>query len=203
MENYAPNSHKYKEARKNAEEREKLKPIANGKIKKKSKTHKFTDIFISEDASNVKSYIFADVFVPALKKLISDIVKDGVEMILYGSTGRGTRRDGFRADYVSYNRYSDGRGPSRPIDTRAKSNYSYNEVIFNSRGEAEEVLDRMDELIECYKVVRVADFYDLANLSCEFTDNDYGWTNIRNAEIVRTRDGGYTIKLPRAIPIER
>lgn len=200
MENYTPNSHKFKEA---TREREKLAPIASGKIRKKGKAHKFADAFISEDASNVKSYIFADVFVPALKKLVSDIVKDGVEMILYGSTGRGSRRDGFRADYVSYNRYADRPSSRRYAESRPRNGYSLDEILFDNRGEAEEVLDRMDELIECYGMVRVADFYDLANLSCEYTDNNYGWTNIRSAEIVRTRDGKYLIKMPRAVPIER
>ena len=60
----------------------------------------------------------------------------------------------------------------------------------------------MDELIDAYGLVRVADLKDLVGISGPYTDNKYGWTNIRNAEIVRVRDGGYWIKMPRPIPID-
>ena len=60
----------------------------------------------------------------------------------------------------------------------------------------------MDEIMEEYEIVRVADLYDLVGVTGEHTDNKYGWTNIRNAEIERVRDG-YRIKMPRALPISR
>ena len=71
----------------------------------------------------------------------------------------------------------------------------------SNRGEAQDVLDRMDELMDTYGLVRVADLYDLVGITGNYTDNKYGWTNIRNAEIVRVRDG-YMIKMPRAVPID-
>ena len=58
----------------------------------------------------------------------------------------------------------------------------------------------MDELIETYGSVSVADMYDLVGISCEYTDNKYGWKNIRTAEPVHVRDG-YMLKLPRALPL--
>ena len=81
------------------------------------------------------------------------------------------------------------------------SRYSYDTITLDTRGEAEEVLARMDEIIDTYKMVRVADFYDLVGVTGNYTDNKYGWTNIRNAEVIRVRDG-YRIKLPRALPID-
>ena len=65
---------------------------------------------------------------------------------------------------------------------------------------AEDVLERMDELIATYQVVSVADFYDLVGVSGNYTDNKYGWTDIRNASVIRVRDG-YMIKLPKALPL--
>ena len=73
--------------------------------------------------------------------------------------------------------------------------------FFDTRGEAEEVLSRLDELIEMYGLVRVADLYDLVGITGDYTDNKYGWKNIRNARVERTRDG-YAIKLPRALLID-
>ena len=52
---------------------------------------KFADVFISEDVNNVKSYIVMDVLVPAIKKAISDIVTNGIDMILYGKLGNQKR----------------------------------------------------------------------------------------------------------------
>ena len=74
-------------------------------------------------------------------------------------------------------------------------------MVLETRGEAEDVLSRMDELIDTYGVVSVADLYDLVGISCNYTDNKYGWTNLRNAEPVRVRDG-YMLKLPKALPID-
>ena len=203
MDNYKSNSHRSKE-KGSGEERQKLEKVISGtaKVKPKSKTRKFADVFISEDASNVKNYIFSDVLIPAVKKLVSDIVKDGIEMILYGGTsGRDRRSNGSRASYVSYDRFSDRRDTRRD-DYRARNGYGYDDVTLDTRSEAEEVLTRMDELIDMYGMVRVADLYDLVGISGNYTDNKYGWTNIRNASVVRDRDGGYRLKLPRALPID-
>ena len=202
MENYKPNSHKSKEESNN--ERKKLDKIVSGtaKVKKKSTTRKFADVFISEDASNVKSYIFSDVLVPAVKKLISDIVQDGIEMFLYGTSGRsGKKSKGFRGDFVSYDQCSRRDDRRSSGISRTRTGYSPDDVVLETRGEAEDVLTRLDELIDMYGVVSVADLYDLVGISHNYTDNKYGWTNIRNAEPVRVRDG-YILKLPKALPID-
>lgn len=204
MENYKPNSHKAKEEQKNQiAEREKKEKIISGtaKVKKKGKTSKFAEAFIAEDASSVKSYIVSDVLIPAAKKLVSDIVKDGIEMILYGGTNRGKRTPGYRADYVSYNRYSDRRYDDRPRSEYRQSAYSYDDIYLQTRGEAEEVLDQMTNVIEEYGMVSIMDLYEWVGITGEYTDNKYGWTNLRSAEVVRTRDG-YKLKLPRAIALK-
>ena len=182
----------------------KVEKVVTGKVitKKKSGFQKFTDEFISEDAKNIKSYVFGEVLIPAIKKAISDIVTDGIDMILYGESGRGGSRRS-TADRVSYRNYYD-RGSSRPVsDSRTTygSSYNYDDIVLSTRGEAEDVLSRMDELMETYGLVRVADLYDLVGITGSYTDNKYGWTNIRNAQIVHVRDG-YMIKMPRAIPID-
>ena len=202
MIDYKPNSHRSKENQKDTSaDRKKLEKVVTGtvKTKKKGEIRKFTDVFVSEDISNVKNYIFMDVLVPAIKKAISDIVTSGTNMILYGGTGGGSRSS--RVDRISYTDYSK-RSSACPVDNyRSRSGYSYDDIILESRGEAEEVLTRMDELVEQYGVVSVDDLYDLVGRSCEYTDNKYGWTNIRNAEPIRVRDG-YMLKLPKALPID-
>ena len=203
MEEYKPNSHKSKEEQRESDAlpEKKVGKVITGsaKSKKKGEMQKFADVFISEDVGNVKSYIIMEVLVPAVKKAISDIVTNGIDMILYGETGR-TKKNG-TASKVSYRSYYDKRDDRRDYgSSRTRTGYDYDDVILDNRGEAEEVLSRMDELIATYGLVSVADFYDLVGITGSYTDNKYGWTDIRNASVVRVHDG-YTIKLPRALPL--
>ena len=200
-EEYKSNSHRSKEGKTEAlTDRKKVEKVVHGRVRTKPKSgvSKITDIFISEDAANVKSYIVMDVLVPAVKKAISDIVRDGIDMILYGES-KG-RKSSSASGYVSYRDYSRSDDRGRFRDSRSRSSYAHDDIILDSRGEAEEVLTRMDELIDTYGNVSVADLYDLVGKSSEYTDNKYGWTNIRNAEPIRVRDG-YMLKLPKALPI--
>ena len=198
MEDYKANSHKSKEE--SRAEKKDIKPVVTGKVsKKKNVTRKFTDTFISEDISNVKSYVIMDVLIPAAKKAISDIVTNGIDMLLYGETGRSNKKRS-NVDYVSYSRYSDRDRDDRYSYRSRSAGYSYDDIILETRSEAEDVLRGMDELIDRYEVVSVADLYELVGITGNYTDNKYGWTNIRNAEVVRVRDG-YVLKLPKATPI--
>lgn len=200
-EEYKSNSHRSKEGKTEAlTDRKRVEKVVHGRVRTKPKSgvSKITDVFISEDAANVKSYIVMDVLVPAVKKAISDIVRDGIDMILYGES-RG-RKSSLASGYVSYRDYSRSDDRDRFRDSRSRSSYAHDDIILDSRGEAEEVLTRMDELIDMYGNVSVADLYDLVGKSSEYTDNKYGWTNIRNAEPIRVRDG-YMLKLPKALPI--
>lgn len=197
MDNYKPNSHKYKENQETSEKR--VEKVISGTAKtKKNEVRKFRDVFISEDISNVKSYILMDVLVPAIKNAIVDIVTDGVNMIF--GTGSGRKKTS-GSNYVSYRDYS---RESRRDDSRASTGrFNYDDILFPSRGEADAVLEQMDAIIEEYGYVTVADMYDMADLTAPYTGNRYGWTSVRRAEIVRVRGGDYVIKLPKAMPIDR
>ena len=197
MEEYKSNSHKSKELTKNEPTKKVVKPIAKATKKKKNA---LAETFISEDASNIKSYILMDVLVPAVKKAISDIVVDGIDMILYNGERRDDKRRG-NSSKVSYRNYYDRREDRFADEGSRRTRYSYDDIILDSRGEAEEVLERMDELIDTYKMVTVADLYDLVGITGSYTDCNYGWTNIRTATVVHVRDG-YMLKLPKPLPID-
>jgi len=204
MEEYKSNSNRSKEEKKISNKEEKrAEKIVTGIVKKRKKSglSKFTEEFISEDAKNVKSYVFGEVLMPALKKAISDIVTDGINIILYGESRGGSNRRS-QVDKVSYRNYYDRdykiNRESRPS---YNSGYSYDDIILSTRGEAEDVLMSMEDLIDKYGLARVADFYDLVGVTGNYTDNNFGWTNLVSATIIRVRDG-YIIKMPRAIAID-
>lgn len=200
---YGPNSHKSKEEAKNLPVK-KVEKVVTGKVrtKKKSEFQKLVGMFVSEDIPNLKEYVIMDVLIPTIKNAIEDVVTNGIRMILRGETSaRNTKKS--TASKVSYrDYYDDKRDDDRNrSNSNSRSSFSYDEIIFDSRGEAEEALTRMDELLDTYGKVSVADLYDLADLTWEYTYSSYGWTNLGSARVVRERDG-YSIKLPRPIPIK-
>ena len=201
MEDYKPNSHRSKSENNvsnNNKEEKKITPVANGKVRKKSTLSKAAGNIISEDVHNVKTYIIMDVLIPAAKKAISDIVSNGIEMLLYGETRKERRGN---STYVSYNKYSSDRYADRRDDRyNRRSVYVHDDVWLSSRREAEDVISGMQDIIDTYDQVSVADMYDLANMPSQYTDNNFGWTNIRNARPVRVNDG-YILEMPKAIPL--
>ena len=224
MEEYKPNSYKIREEQKNAsiEEKKKIEKVTTNKVitKKKSEVAKIKDVFITKSvekhswlkdkitykfdnnyALSVGSYLFMDVLIPALKNTVEDLVTYGIRRLLRGDTG--TRRSGSSIDSISYRDYNkiSKRDDVRYEDSsRTRTGYNYDDVIVGSRAEAEEVLMRLDELIETYGQASVADLYDLVGITGKYTDNNYGWINIRNAEPVQVRDG-YLLRLPKVGPL--
>lgn len=202
MEEYKPNSHKSKEERKETISEKRIEKVTSGMVKPKKKTEmqKFANVFVSEDVNNVKSYIVMDVLVPAIKKAISDIVTNGIDMILYGEAGRSKKNSS--ASKVSYQKYYDGGSPKKDYAAqKSRTSYEYNELLFETRGDAESVLDAMNEIIAQYDVVSVADLYDLADVPNDnYAANKYGWSDIGGCRAVRVPEG-YVLKLPKPTPL--
>ena len=84
---------------------------------------------------------------------------------------------------------------------RSSSRFDYDDIVIESRGEAEAVLIQMDDLIERYGFVSVLDLYDMCELTAPYTSDKYGWTDLRTARVVPVRKG-YVLKLPRALPLD-
>ena len=196
--NFEPNSHKYREEQKEKEtKRTELKPVVKGKVraKKKSGLRKAADSLVEEPASNVFSYLISDVIVPAAKKTLSDVVQNGLDMFLYGETGsRDRNRNNRSATYVSYRDYSEDR--NRPTTRRnLHDDYNFDDIVFDYRSDVEEVLNQLGDIIDTYGKATVADLYDLVDMSCAYTANRYGWTNLSAASVESVRDG-YILKMP-------
>lgn len=202
MSEYKPNSRLSKQEPKNEEiKKEKVEKIVKGTVKAKKK-NKFLGMFMLGDIIDIKDYVLQDVLIPAIKNTIEDVVVNGVSMMLTGETRKSNKRS--TASRISYRSYYEREEKDRDRDRdRSRSRdrgYSYDDVILESRAEAEEVISRLDELIDVYGMASVADLYDLVGISGQYTDNKYGWTDVRSATHVRVRDG-YLLKMPRAKPL--
>lgn len=195
-----------KKAREPEAAKPKVEQVVVGEVtrRKRSKASRALGALVAEDGPSVLQYIVMEVLVPAAKSTISDVVSQGIERMLYGDS-RPRPAAGGRPGYTNYARFTAGRAipgsDSRPdLSRQARTTHNFSDVILESRGEAEDVLDGLRDLVSQYQQATVNDFYDLVGLTGEFTDDKWGWTDLRSAE-VRAIRGGYWIRLPRTQPI--
>lgn len=205
--NYPGNTHKDREAVTPNEPKKVIAKVIQGEAvqRKKPLGRRIADTFTGEDMHSVGSYILFDVLIPAAKAMFSDAISQGAERVFFGeSRPRQSRsRDG---GYTSYNRMhsSSGRRSSeepRHISSRARATHDFGEVVLDTRGEAEEVLDSLQALVDQFELATVSDLYELVGITGSFTDNKWGWTDLRGAGIRRVREG-YLLDLPRTAPID-
>jgi hypothetical protein len=204
QEAFPANSHRTRDEKTEEPEEKKVQRVVTGPVitRKKSFWRKLKDSFLGEDVGSVGAYIIYDVLIPAAKDTLEDLVKGSVEVLLRGETrGSRTRRDGSRS-YVSYSNYYKSDDRSRRDSSYVnRARHDFSDIILKSRGEAEEVLSQLVDMVEDYGVASIADLYGMVGVSTSFTDNKYGWDNLSSASISRVRDG-YMLDLPKAIPID-
>lgn len=198
----------------------KVEKIVEGRVvrRKKPLGKRFTETFIGGNAKAVLGYILFEVLVPAAKDTIADVVTQGIERTLYGDGPRSTTRRGGggyrpgRAEsYVAYNRYatpgssqgSRTRERDEPrMSQRGRAAHDFDEIILDSIGEANEVIEQLFELVSKFERARVADLYDMVGIDSAHTDYTWGWTDLRGARASRV-SGGYLLNLPKPEPLGR
>lgn len=209
INDFEPNSHKYNEQKALEAERPKIEAVATGTTSKRKRSlfRRFADTFFTEDVGDVKTYILYDVVIPAIKENVADIINSAVSMIFFGEASRRPRKPsgGATGSKINYGGYfnSGERKERMPAYNRSRIAHNFEDVVFDNRADAESVLDGMIEILNSeYRQVSVADFYDLAGISTSFTDNKYGWTDLRGARVVGSPSRGYIIELPRCVTLE-
>lgn len=171
---------------------------------------RFTSLFIAGDSDSVMKYVTMEVLLPGARDMVADAVTQYVERMIFGEARSTSRRMGSRSSgmgsipgYVSYNRYSPGKpsneAPRAGISAKARATHNFDEIVLESRHEAEAVVGRLIDLIDKYEQATVADLYELTGETGNFTDQKWGWKNLQDADVQRIRTG-YLLRLP--MPIE-
>lgn len=202
MQEYKPNSRLSKERDAEVAKDKKITKVVSGNVKTRTnKGRKLFGSFVASDANSVWETIFMDVLVPSLKKLMSEGITTAADLFIYGESR--SRDRGKSSSKVSYRSYYDDRYGDRRDDRRRStpSRFDYDDLVFESRGEAEMVLKHMYGALDDYNLVTVGDMYDFAGVTAPFPAHNFGWTSIRSAEVRRVRDG-YIIELPKAMQID-
>lgn len=85
------------------------------------------------------------------------------------------------------------------LTPQQKARFDFSTLVFADQAMALEVLTKLDDAINEFGVVTVADFYDAINEQGNgFTDQTHGWNRqaFQGAEVQRARGGGFVLALP-------
>lgn len=205
MPDYPSNNKDEKEVPEKKERQTKVAKVVDGEVSINNPTIQSK---MAESFGRMWQYVAQDVLIPAAKDMVSDAVAQATDSLLFGESRGGaarrkTHNSSGKNGYVSYNRYSasqhvnarDEPGVVTNYSKRARATHDFGEILVKTRLEGEAVVDQLFEIVSKYDVATVADLYDLVGLSPTFTDEKWGWTDLRGSNVRRVRKG-FSIELP-------
>lgn len=171
------------------------KPVSKSK---KSPVGKIAETFLKDDLKNVGSYVLTDVIVPAVRDTIGNIIKEGVDRMLYGGSYSGNDYNRWRNNSrTPYNSLSQGK--RQPINSLNRD-HSIEDPIFTFRDDAFRVRDEMWEKIGAYGQVSIQQVKSMIGEPSHYVDRDWGWIEEHANRIdVRKVREGYRLYLPTPI----
>lgn len=183
------------------------KVVKDKAVKRKpSNAKKMSDAFLGEEPSNVKSYLIWDVLIPAIKDTLSDLVKRGIDALLFGddkprNVERDKNQSRYRYDNASYRNYATVSKPRSRPSYNPRAAQRFDDILFRDRSDAEHVLDSLVDLTLQYGIATVADFYQLSGIEDSYIDQNFGWQDLGRARVLQVR-GGYILDLPKPFRVE-
>lgn len=202
MDQFPPNSSKAR-----VDDEPKIERITSAETvrRKRGLGKQFKETFIGGDAKSAVHYMILEVVIPAIQDTLIDAFQGGVERLIRGENTRSRRSMptgyGPNISYTPYHRVNSGTSSSRPspqkmLSRQSRARMNFDEIIIPSRREAEEVIDRMFEILSRYGSVEVAHLYEMTGIQSTHTDHKWGWTDLRGAKAVRLSQGGFLLHLP-------
>lgn len=176
----------------------KVQPVTTGVVTKRPKTlgQKFAEFFFEDMTFKEATRMFInDRLLPDLKDGLYSMFDGFLETMFYGRVKPSQKSGRINGSYTSYSSYSKNEKPYRSTANRVANNFD--DIIFESRADADAVLEELCNMCEQYKEVSIGDFYDAARVSRNgFTDNNFGWTSLQGAYVSRGR-GGWIVNMPK------
>jgi len=211
MDPFPPNSQK---ARRPPEGPKKIERVTSAEAvrRKRGLGRQLRETFIGGNARTAAEYMLIEVVVPAVKDTVAEALQSGIEKLIYGDARPPRGRSSppptsySNVPHVNYQRMSSGppnvaRPQQQQLSRRSRTRHDFDELVIQSRAEANEVLDRMFDILSRYDSVSVADLYELTGIESSHTDHKWGWTNLRGTKVVTLRSGGYVIDFPEPEPL--
>lgn len=170
------------------------KVIAKAKVQKKSAIKEALRTFFAQDLPEIAEHLIIDVAIPAAKNAITDMVTQGIQQLLYGEVDHRRRSV---SGYTSYSRssrdysgraYYESRRTERREPRQSKPT-NVEDLVFDTRGDAVDVIEYIAETIEEYGQVSVADLMSSVGIQPRYTDERWGWTTTDAFELRQIREG--------------
>jgi hypothetical protein len=188
-------------SKRNPQDDKNISSVVSGSAtrRKKSFRKQFKETFVAGDFRTTVHYVLFDVLLPNAQDAVIEGVHLGFEKLIRGDVRRRGSTPPQSGPYgnVNYTRYSGGglSGPQRALSRQARAGHNFDEIVLDQRTEAEQVIDRLYDLVSRYESASVADLYELVGLGSAHTDNRWGWTDLAGAGVSKVR-GGYLLDLP-------
>lgn len=206
MQDFPANSQK---AKARAEPREKVERVTSAETvrRKRGLGTRFKETFIGGDARSATDHVVFSVVVPEVRDMLYNAFVAGMETMIYGESKAHRRGSGSGYPGMGHVRY-DRMGPSaakppepRLLSRRSRARHDFDDVVISSRSEAEEVIDRLFDLLSRHGSASVADLYELTGVQSSHVDMKWGWTELRGARAIG-RNGRYMLDLPEPEPLD-
>ena len=193
-----------------AAEEPRVEKVIDGRVtrQKKSFWRRTKEFFRPQEDIRVGEYIVFDILIPSFKDMVVDSVTSGLERKFYGEVRPHYRRPSSRygGGHTPYHQMSKSPSSRRTeqhgMTRRGRQTHDFDELVFESRVQADEVLAQMENLIQRYEVASVSDLLHLAGEQPSYVDKKWGWVDLYGASTQRVRGGGYLLNLPRPEPID-
>ena len=209
MEQYPSNT--LKERNKQAQQKPKpeLKCVVTGKSKPVPQSI-WSKVFVGikpASGQTMKSFIFDEIVTPLIQRAVVEGVTGAINYLVKGDAYADRKAtNSFGKSYINYNGISSGKPSSNGgqyVYSGKNSGMEIENVWFESRVDAQRVLDEMMGIIAQYDILTVNGFYDLIGRTSliDPSNEKFGWSDLRNAYITGAR-GGWIIHLPRPMPID-
>lgn len=215
FDNEFPGNSRTSKEPKPALEEKKVESVVVGKVvrKKEGLATKMRKTFLAGDPAAVRNYVIMEVIIPGVRDMVTDALTQYVERYINGDARPGARRGTYRSTppgastYTNYSRYSAARKPAAEapraggLSVQDRARHNFDEIVLDTRLEAETVMDKLFDLIQRYEFATVSDYYKLVGETPNYTDEKWGWSDITGADVMRSRGGGYMLRLPSPGPI--
>ena len=186
----------------------KLEKVIRSEVpqKKKPLGQRFKNMITGVEFKGATQYVFLDVLVPAVKNMVVDAVDVGVKRMIYGDAAppRGMPHQRSKTTYASpVNRGRDSvMLPKQPPHSApSRGSRAANDIVLNTREEAELVLSTLQDIIEKYDFASVSDFHTIVGLPSTYVDNNWGWSALHYVEVRQIREG-WLLDMPSVEPIQ-
>lgn len=204
VEDFPGNQKNVLGAKANPKEEKKIERVVQGEVVQKPAPlgRRFKSLFFGGDFKGAATYVFSDVLIPAFKNMIVDAGRIGIERVVLGSSP-GPRRYEPGRPRVTYNnpvqRSYDPRTQTAmlPGQPPRQQRRDEGELLFDLRSDADDVLEKFNDVLEKYEAVSVSDLHEMIGLPAAHTDQKWGWTSALGVAVRQVRNG-YVLDLPPA-----